>query len=133
MSKEAEKQKLLETDTAFAAYAQAHGVAEAFRAYSKPNVIHLGSGGFPHVGLNAVVEQMAQFEQTYTMHWSPLKVNVNPEAGTGVTAGKYELHELQKDAPPKHLGTGKYLTIWQKNMAQEWKVVYDMDGELFED
>ena len=124
-------EELRETDKLFSEFARTNGVANAFSAFCSLDAIHISSNGYPTVGREKIVKMMKEFEQTYMMSWEPQIIKANSDYNKGVTKGSYELFECSKKVPPIKIGSGQYLTVWQKQKTGEWKVIYDMDGGIF--
>jgi len=56
--------------------------------------------------------------------WQPLEAVISDDGSMGFTVGSYE---TARSGPQGRsvAGTGKYITIWKKQLDGSWKVVFD--------
>ena len=115
-----EESALLAVDVAFAQASLDVGQARAFYLYADQHAIML-SGGEPDfmIGREAIYAWRASFPSDFVLSWSPVAAGVGPLGDLGWTVGNF----VGTDALGSR--TGKYLTIWLKSPAGEWKFVQD--------
>ena len=111
---------LLAADRAFAAMAQSEGHDAAWRAYMAPEAKLLSSDEPPVEGAAAIAEVMAALPEGAALNWSPQEAVVAHSGELGVTWGEYRL--TIPDAEPQ---TGRYMTVWRKDVRNEWRVILD--------
>ena len=82
--------------------------------------------GQPVVGKDAVRKELtAQWaEPSFQLTWEPTSAHMFPNGRKGFTHGTWVMNVNGPDGKPMKV-TGQYLTIWQKNKAGEWKIIWD--------
>jgi ketosteroid isomerase-like protein len=105
-------QVLLDTDRAFAAEAQAHGIQAAFTRFAAPDALVLEAGGVLR-GRDAVQTTFAGTDQV-DLTWEPGGGELSPDGEVGFTWGTWRrrLKNAPSDAAPPR--TGRYLTTWRR-------------------
>jgi hypothetical protein len=68
-------------------------------------------------------------DPAFQLVWAPSRVEVSRDGTLGYTWGRYDLTTRGKDGKPA-VDTGVYLTVWKKNPAGEWRIVFDGGPEL---
>ena len=64
-------------------------------------------------------------DPTYNVSWKAIRVEVSESGDFGVTSGTYV--ESYKGSDGKMVTNhGKYVCVWRKNNAGEWKAVHDI-------
>ena len=119
------KQKLMDTDRAFAAYSVEHGAAEAFNTFLAPDAMELPARDNPHFGRDTIYQNMLKSGTDYVLDWEPQDGNVAISGEMGWTWGKYTLSYKDSDGV-EHNNYGKYLNIWQRQPNGDWRVAVDM-------
>ena len=115
---------LLKADRDFAACSQAHGVAEAFRAFAAENALSLPMDGMPIHGREAIAQSVTGLPAG-ALTWQPVAADIARSGDLGYTWGTYELHARDDGGNPvtRH---GKYVTVWKKQRDGSWKFVVDI-------
>ncbi len=112
--------KVLETDRAFSAYSQKHGMAESFYKFADPKAVMLRDNSYPIVGS---VNIRALFDKKElagnTLIWEPEFVDVATSKDMAYTYGYYKY--ITQDSTYR----GSYISIWKKNNSGNWKYVFD--------
>lgn len=80
----------------------------------------------PLVGKDAVRNEIKGdwADPSYSLTWEPTDAHAFPGGKKGFTRGTWVLTQNGKDGKPMKF-TGEYMTIWQKNKAGEWKIIWD--------
>jgi hypothetical protein len=68
-------------------------------------------------------------DPSFDLVWAPSRVDVSQDGSLGYTWGRYDLTSHGKDGKDT-VDTGIYLTIWKKDQAGAWKIVFDGGPEL---
>ncbi|HZZ19361.1 MAG TPA: DUF4440 domain-containing protein [Opitutaceae bacterium] len=68
-------------------------------------------------------------DPTFSLTWSPSKVETSQDGTLGYTWGRYSFTTHGKDGKDS-VDTGIYLTIWRRDSNGAWKVAYDGSPEL---
>ncbi len=112
-------QELLQADQAFAQASLDHGAVPAFRRYLAPDALSLPHAQLPVTGREAITESM---QGDYTLAWEPQRAEVAQSGELGWTWGTYSVVLPDGETSSR----GKYLNIWVKNEAGQWRVAVDM-------
>ena len=108
-------------DLAFETRAQAVGAAQAFREFMDPtDGLEFGSGP-PIRGAEAIYKSMRGDTGHATLQWAPTDAWGSASGDLGVTTGTWRL--LDGSRPPI---TGRYVTVWRKDAAGQWKGLIDI-------
>lgn len=115
-----------EADIAFAARAQVVPIAQAFAEFMDEDEGMMFSG--PIIGREAIFEAMGgDAPSPLILQWAPTQAWGSKGGDMGVTTGDWR--RSYKDGRP--VKTGRYVTVWRKNAAGEWKGLVDF-GETDE-
>jgi ketosteroid isomerase-like protein len=112
--------ELLNTDRAFAAKAQADGVGAAFAAYAADDAIMLSGQHDNTVGHDAIVARFSNFPAGQHINWAPEAGRVSERGDMGWTWGN-----ATYTAPDGARTTGRYISIWTRDLDGNWKYVVD--------
>lgn len=114
---------LLDTDRSFAAFAQAHGVAAAFREFAAEDALLLPMGEARVRGREAIHKSLLDLPAG-ALSWSPVAGEVSRSGNLGYTWGTYQFRVREGDDPTA-LRHGKYVTIWKRQPDGSWRYVLD--------
>ncbi len=80
----------------------------------------------PVVGKDAVRKELTEqwADPSFHLTWEPTDAHMFPNNKKGYTHGTWVLTANGPGGAPMKL-TGEYLTVWQKNKAGEWKIIWD--------
>lgn len=119
------KQSAMAADRAFSLRAGEIGVAKAFREYmSDADAMAFGGGGEPARGPDAIyAAQGGDTPDNGKLVWAPVEAWGATGGDMAVTTGKWT---FMPDDPAKQPRTGRYVTVWRKNGAGQWKGVVDI-------
>jgi len=111
-------------DLAFEARAQQVGAAQAFRDYmDETDGLQFGSGA-PTRGAAAIYQAMGGAAPAKSrLEWTPLDAWGAKSGDMGVTTGTWKFTPPAAAAAPV---TGRYVTVWRKNAAGQWKGLIDI-------
>jgi ketosteroid isomerase-like protein len=123
-----EAARLLETDREFAAASLEHGAADAFRMYLDEDAIMFSGGRHPVRGRDSIYNVMKTGGDGYVLEWTPRAADVARSGEMGWTWGEYVVSS-PGDGGNRPLSWGKYVNVWRKNDAGEWKVVADIGND----
>ncbi|HEX8427678.1 hypothetical protein [Hymenobacter sp.] len=109
---------LIQAERIFAAYGGQHSVKDAFSkfladAYLFREDKFVRGGPF----------YATQSERPGRLTWRPTYARVAASGNWGVTTGPAEFHPNTAAEPP--VGYGNFVTLWQKDTAGAWQVLYD--------
>jgi len=111
---------VLETDRAFSAYSQKHGIAAAFYKYASPKAVMFRDNSYPIVGNEKIKALLSSKETTgQTLIWEPEYVDVAGSRDMAYSYGYYKY--ITSDSTYR----GCYISIWKKDINNEWKFVFD--------
>ena len=116
--------ELMAVDRAFNTMAQTKGIAEAFDHYLAENALNL-NGGYEGVSRDEVVSDYQRRRDTLKMKWWPMATEVADSGDLGYAWGRFIEHKTHDNGTVEEIH-GKYITIWRKNSAGEWKSQIDM-------
>ncbi|HKJ69805.1 MAG TPA: nuclear transport factor 2 family protein [bacterium] len=123
-----ETERLLQTDREFSTYSVEHGAAAAFQRYLLPNARQLPAGGMPIQCRENIYQNMIDSDLEYTMRWAPQEGKISSSADLGYTWGIYRIR-FETNTGDTVSGEGKYLNVWKKNKAGDWRVLIDMGNQ----
>lgn len=126
VAKEAER--LLQVDREFATASVQHGAADAFRMYLDDDASMFSSGRHPVRGRESIYAIMKPGDEGYLLEWTPRAAEVAQSGEMGWTWGEYTVKGRGKNGE-ESMSWGKYVNVWRKNTAGEWKVVADIGNE----
>ncbi len=115
---------LLAADRAFAALSRAEGPAAAFAAYLTDDALQLPAGAAPVRGGANIAAGIAEVPDM-SLDWEPVEGGVADAGDMGWTWGRYT---ATYPGPEGETATshGKYLNVWIKDDAGDWRVRVDM-------
>ena len=119
---------LLQADREFAAASLEHGAADAFRMYLDDDATMFSGGRNPVRGRESIYEIMKAGDGAYVLEWTPIEAEVARSGELGWTWGEFVVKARGEDGT-ESLSWGKYVNVWKKNAAGEWKVVADIGNE----
>jgi ketosteroid isomerase-like protein len=126
---DAEADRLLAEDRAYAARAAEAGTAAASREFYDPNGVRLSGAAGPATGLDAVQASFA-LGPSRVLSWEPRYAEVFAPGHTGWTWGDWQAHE--PGAGGRRVAQGRYLSVWKKQPDGSWKVRGDLGGTIAE-
>ncbi|MEE9189176.1 MAG: nuclear transport factor 2 family protein [Candidatus Neomarinimicrobiota bacterium] len=126
MDKSKAIEALIQTDRDFAEMSLKVGAAEAFNAFLADEALELPAGDNPVSGRETIYQQMKRSEVSYTLAWEPQFGDVSDSGEMGYTWGNYTVSVKNDANGTVEKSYGKYLNVWKKNDAGEWRVVVDM-------
>lgn len=121
---EAERQHLLRTDREFSETSAREGAAEAFRKYLLPEALQLPAGQLPIRGNETIYQEMIQAGDGYTLTWQPQEAGVAASGELGYSWGIYTVTSRGENGEAQSR-QGKYLNVWKKDDAGNWRVLID--------
>lgn len=114
---------LLAAEMAFEAKSVAAGVAVAMRdTMDKTDGLSF-EGGEPVRGAQAIFEARGGGKPGGTLTWVPSEIFVDQAGEMGTSWGHFRFTPPVKGAP---VVTGKYVTVWRRNDAGQWKGIVDI-------
>ncbi|MFC1733131.1 DUF6265 family protein [candidate division KSB1 bacterium] len=122
-------EELIQVDSSFSEYSAKYGMTEAFLNFSAEDAVLLRSNYDPIKGTGNISSFLKNSDDsTYTISWKPQYAKVSNSGELGFTYGIYKIHS--KDNNEKNLiGSGTYVSIWEKDMNGEWKYILDTGNE----
>lgn len=126
MDKSKAVETLIQADQEFAELSLKVGAAEAFNAFLSDDALQLPAGDNPISGRETIYQQMKRSEGNYTLSWEPQFGDVSDSGEMGYTWGNYTVSASNEENGSVDNSYGKYLNVWKKNDAGEWRVVVDM-------
>ncbi len=112
---------VLEVDSDFSDMAQSDGVAAAFAAYMDATDGQMIQPGAVIKGEEAIRMVFADWPENMKLIWEPDSGYAASDGDFAVTTGRFK--RTQDD---KVLQEGRYVTVWRKNGAGDWKGVMDI-------
>ncbi|RXQ94414.1 hypothetical protein EO244_09020 [Ancylomarina salipaludis] len=111
---------VLETDRAFSAYSQEYGMAESFYKYASSKAVMLRDNSYPIIGNEKIKTLLSSAEKTnHILTWEPQYADVSSSMDMAYTYGYY------KYITPDSTYRGCYVSIWKKDINNQWKFVFD--------
>lgn len=118
-------EEILAADRDFAELSRKAGVAVAFRRYLAFEALMLPDGGEPLKG-SGLEEWLDGVD--YRLDWQPQAANAAASGEFGTSWGYWQARGVTLAGDP-YVQEGKYLSVWRKNEAGEWKVVMDIGND----
>jgi ketosteroid isomerase-like protein len=112
---------LMEADRAFAALSQEKGMAAAFAAYVDPAQGLMIVPGEMYEGAPGVAKAFADTPADRKLTWVPDRAFAAESGDMGVTTGRFT-----RSAAGADTAHGRYVTVWRKNAAGQWKALIDI-------
>jgi len=121
------KAELLELEAKFAADVAKRG-GKGFAEWFAEDGVVLSNGQAPVEGRVAIERSSRWLPQQYELTWTPTAELMGPSGDMGYTWGHYE--GVSRDSHGHERKTsGRYLTVWRKDLRGEWKVVLETGSE----
>ncbi|HXU31365.1 MAG TPA: DUF4440 domain-containing protein [Thermoanaerobaculia bacterium] len=119
----AEAAKILATDKASCAAAQATGAAGWSAFFDAEGIMFSGPPGTVR-GREAIRKALASSYAApgFKLTWTPIRAEVSTDGKIGYTYGQYERKIDSPDGQPVGRG-GTYVTVWKKQEDGSWKVL----------
>jgi ketosteroid isomerase-like protein len=118
-------EQLKQADLAFAR-ATAERRLEGFSSFLSEDVMSIRPNMPVVEGTKALAGRWAPMlnDPAMSITWQPLEAVISDGGDMGFTVGSYE---VAKSGPQGRSvdGTGKYITIWKRQLDGAWKVVFD--------
>lgn len=86
--------------------------------------VALGNGVAPLIGRVAIAKSAYWSPKAYQLTWTPTDAVMGPSGDMGYTWGHFEGHSKDANGNPVTT-TGRYMTIWRRQVDGQWKVVLD--------
>jgi ketosteroid isomerase-like protein len=121
------KKSLAAADDAWSAAAVARDAVKVATGYYAEDGIAYPPDAPIAVGRSATAKIWTDgfADPTYNVSWKAIRVDVSESGDLGVTAGTYV--ESYKGPDGKLVTNhGKYVCVWRRNKAGEWKAVHDI-------
>lgn len=117
---------LLRIDREFSRTVQEKG-AEGWAGFFAEDGTMFRNGAPPVMGREAILQAMTPFfaEPGNSLQWEPESAQMAASGDLGFTVGRYRVHS-SNPAGESSEASGHYVTIWEKQPDQEWKVVVDI-------
>lgn len=122
-------EQILQADRDFAAMAASQGLQEAFGTYmDSVDGRKLGPSGDPVVGEAAIRAAFADVPDGFLLDWTPVEAFASQAGDFGVSWGDWSIHA---DGDPASVADarGRYVTVWRRNAAGEWRGLLDTGNE----
>ena len=118
--------ELMQLEREFVA-ALASGDVERFSSFVADDAVFLGAGGTVLEGRSAILEDWSPLLEDPTMQlkWEPRRARLSPAGDMGFTYGEWRMTR-ESDEGSLLLGTGRYVSIWQRDDEGNWRVVLDV-------
>jgi ketosteroid isomerase-like protein len=111
--------ELLDADRAFAAMAQADGVAAAFNHYAAEDALIVTSGEVAN-GRAGVAARFQRWPEGARLEWTPETGRVSARGDMGWTWGNSVYI-----APDGARTSGRYISVWTRNYDGDWRFAFD--------
>ena len=106
----------------------AKGGGKAFASWFADDGVSLGNKQAPVLGHSAIASQTTWSPDQYQLTWTPQGGQMSPAGDMGYTWGHYEGHAKDKNGNTVTT-SGRYMTIWKKQLDGQWKVALDSSSE----
>ncbi|HEX8569646.1 MAG TPA: hypothetical protein VF699_06955 [Caulobacteraceae bacterium] len=119
-------EEVLAADRAFAARARAVGLAKAAQEFMDQNdSLLVRRDGDPVRGADAIYRHFRTSPAAAgTLNWAPLEAWVSETGDFGASFGRAEFVPSDASRPRSY---HRYVTVWRKNPAGQWKGLIDID------
>ena len=119
-------EEVLAADRAFAARARAVGLAKAAQEFMDQNdSLLVRRDGDPVRGADAIHRHFGgSAAAAGTLNWAPLEAWVSETGDFGASFGRAEFIPTDPSRPRTYQ---RYVTVWRKNPAGQWKGLIDID------
>jgi ketosteroid isomerase-like protein len=119
------KQKMMDTDRAFAKMSKEQGMKKAFIKFLDDDGVLLRPEQYPLMGAEAIDFLTSINDTTFSFIWEPQKGAVSNSDDLGYTYGVYKLTPTNVDTTIY----GTYVNIWKKQTDSTWKLVLETGNE----
>jgi ketosteroid isomerase-like protein len=119
------KQKMMDTDRAFAKMSKEQGMKKAFIKFIDDDGVLLRPDQYPLMGADAIDFLTSINDTTFSFVWEPQKGAVAKSGDLGYTYGVYQLTPTNVDTTIY----GTYVNIWKKQGDSTWKLVLETGNE----
>lgn len=119
------REQAMAADRAFSARASEIGVAKAFREYmSDTDALAFAGGAGPARGPDQIYAAYGgDAPDSGKLAWAPVEGWGSNGGDMAVTTGKWTFTPSDTAKKPR---TGRYVTVWRKNGAGQWKGIVDI-------
>jgi len=118
------KEQAMAADRAFSLRAGEVGIARSFREYMSDSDALAFGGGEPARGPDAIYQaQGGDAPDNGKLTWAPVEAWGSTGGDMAVTTGKWTFTPNDPARAPR---TGRYVTVWRKNAAGQWKGIVDI-------
>jgi len=122
--KATDPQVLMDADIAFSDYSVKYGLQKAFVEFAHDSVVILKDKHMPLVGKQSLIRSYeGKSDSGVSLTWKPAKANISDSGELGYTYG-FWLFVAKGDT-----SQGTYLTIWKKDINNQWKYIADTGNE----
>jgi ketosteroid isomerase-like protein len=127
--REAAIEQILQADRDFAALAAEQGLAEAFGTYmDRVEGRKIGPSGDPVIGEADIRAAFANTPDGLLLDWTPVEAFASQAGDFGVSWGDWSIHS-DGDRESVADARGRYITVWRRNAAGEWRGLLDTGSE----
>jgi ketosteroid isomerase-like protein len=95
-----------------------------FATWFAEDGVALGNAAQPLIGKVAITKTANWDPKVYQLTWTPTDALMGPSGDMGYTWGHFEGHSKDANGNPV-ITTGRYMTIWRRELNGQWKVVLD--------
>ena len=117
------KMQLYDLEARFAKDVLDRGGA-GFASWFADDGVALGNGVAPLIGKVAIAQSANWSPKDYQLTWTPTDAMMGPSGDMGYTWGHFEGRSKDKNGNSV-LTSGRYITMWRKELDGTWKVVLD--------
>jgi ketosteroid isomerase-like protein len=116
---------LMNIENNFMKAAASHG-SQGYMSYYADDAVEVPNGETFLQGKENIAKTMGFLDKPDNhLTWAPVGAGIAASGELGYTYGRYEFSSKDKDGKPA-VDTGKYATIWKKQIDGSWKVALDM-------
>ncbi len=114
--------QLLKADRDFSSLSKREGMHKAFLAFIADSGVILRDNAWPLRGRNALAELYSnKSDSSFVLTWEPAFESISISGDLGYTWGYYK----SQVKATGEVGSGTYITIWQRQPDGSWKFVAD--------
>ena len=125
---ETEREALLAMDREFAQASVQFGAPQAFYMYMADDAVMLPNGSERLVGPESIRDALAA-NRGMTLDWTPIDGAVAASGDLGYTWGTWKATSPDLETGGVTLSSGRYLTVWRREVNGPWRVVLDMGND----
>lgn len=115
---------LIAADMAFSDDSKASGPYAAWNAWLADNAVSMPAGADFEFDKATTLKGFEHFPQSASLTWKPVGGMISKSGDLGYTFGRYTL-ESKTSSGETRSSRGKYVTIWQRQPDNSWKVIFD--------